>query len=130
NPIEDLVCFLVRKRGWVIRTPTDETKHPGDALHEMPCFVVHFHLNQHIAREELALRCVLPSLANFDDFLGGNQDLAKLILHAGSRYMFLQRLLDTLFILRKCVYHIPLLTHPLTLTGPGATGQGNLLWYH
>jgi hypothetical protein len=53
----------------------------------VPGIVVHFHLDQDVAREELALRDALLAALHFDDFFDRNENLAELVLHAQTRRM-------------------------------------------
>jgi hypothetical protein len=50
----------------------------------VPGVIVHVHLDQHIAGEELPLGNALLAVLHFDDFLDRHQHLAELVLHRGA----------------------------------------------
>ncbi len=55
----------------------------------MPGLVIHLHLDQHVAREELALTATLLAFPHLHDLFGRDDDLAELVLQT--------RQLDALF---------------------------------
>ncbi len=73
----------------------------------MPGFVVHFHLDQHIARKELALAAALVAFLHLDHFLGRHQDVAKLVLQAHQLDALLERCLHLVLEVRVSVDDVP-----------------------
>jgi hypothetical protein len=63
----------------------DETGDLVGVLHQVPGVVTHDHLDQHIAREELALGGLLLAVLDLDHFFHRHQDATELVLHAGAR---------------------------------------------
>src|SRR5690606_7519418 len=102
--------------GRLVRRTTNEAHHARRVLHEVPGGLAHFHLHQDIAREELALALAFLAIAHFHHFFGGNEDLAKKILHAGQLDTLDQRAHDMLFVTRISMHDIPTLSHVAPLT--------------
>lgn len=93
----------------------------------MPGTFVHFHLNQHIAREEFALALALLAVPHLHHFFGGNQNLAELFFHASKLDTLDQRAHDMLLVARVCMHNVPTLSHGAPLTynhGNQPTQQG------
>src|SRR5262245_43670878 len=107
--LHDRVDFLFRNRRGLGGGAADE---PGDlvgVLDQVPGVVVHLHLDQHVAREELALGHVLLSALHLDHFLDGDQDLAEHVLHARAVDAVLERALHRLLEAGISVHHVPAL---------------------
>src|SRR6056297_1284328 len=111
HPVENHVGFLLADRRRLVLLAADEAHHLGHILDEVPGILVHFHLDQHVARKELALAPTLHALFHFDDFLGRNENFAKLLFHAGSLDTLFQRALNLLFEARIGVNDVPALCH-------------------
>src|SRR6218665_1142954 len=62
---------------------TDETLDLVGVLDQVPGIVVHHHLDQHITREQAPFRRLALAVLHLHDLLGGHQDAAELVLHAG-----------------------------------------------
>ncbi|MNW00955.1 hypothetical protein D3C71_1965180 [compost metagenome] len=77
----------------------------------MPGFIGHFHLDQHITREELALGNGATTVLDVDHFFNRHQHLAKQILQTGALDALTQRLLHTLLETGVRVHDIPTLCH-------------------
>src|SRR6185295_9884175 len=80
-------------------------------LHQMPGVVVHLHLDQHVAREELALGHVLLAALHLDDLFHRHEDLAELVGHAGAIDPVLERALHRFLETRVGVDDVPALAH-------------------
>src|SRR6185437_1535920 len=96
-------------RSRAIRRATDTTGHLRRALHEVPGVVGHLHLDQHVAREELALGNRLLAALHLDHFLDRDQDLAELLLQLGTPDPLGERALHAFLESRVRVHHVPLL---------------------
>ena len=75
----------------------------------MPGLVGHFHLDQHITREEATLGHRFSAILDLDHFFGRDQDLAELLLHAAALDAFGQAALHALFHARIGMNHVPAL---------------------
>jgi hypothetical protein len=73
----------------------------------VPGVLVHLHLHEHVAREELALALAALSVPHLDDFLGRDQDLAELVLEPVQPDAFPQALGDLVLEIRVGVNDIP-----------------------
>src|ERR1700687_2730128 len=92
RPLDALLDLAHDPRGLALadrRRPAAAAEEAGDlggVLDEVPSLVVEVHLDQHIAREELALGAALGSALHLDDLLGRHQDLleafAEPLLHS------------------------------------------------
>jgi hypothetical protein len=80
-------------------------------FHQVPGVVGHFHLDEHVAREEFALGNILLPALHLDDFFHRHQDLAELFLHAGACDTVDQRALHALLEAGVRVHYIPFLAH-------------------
>src|SRR5882672_10936328 len=108
--LQDVLHFLVADgRGLPAVRSADETCDLGRVLHQVPGVVGHVHLDEHVAREELPLGDILLAALHLDHFLGGHQDLAELLLHAGAVDPVEQRLLHRLLEARIGMDHVPAL---------------------
>src|ERR1700686_3926039 len=77
----DLFHFTRRDRARTIARPADKTRHLGGIFYQVPRFVRHFHFNEHIARKETTLSHRFMTALHLHDLFGGDENLAKLILH-------------------------------------------------
>src|SRR3546814_16734883 len=75
-PYTTLFRSLVGNRCRLVRRTADEAHDLGRRLDEMPGVLVHVHLDQNVAREELALGGALGAFLDLDHFLGRHQDVA------------------------------------------------------
>ena len=73
----------------------------------MPGLVVHLHLDQYVAGEELALTAALLALLHLDDLLGRHENLAKLALKTHALDALLQRCLHLVLEVRIGVNDVP-----------------------
>src|SRR6185436_7482512 len=109
---QDRIHFLLRNRRRLVRRAAHETRDLRRALDEMPRVVRHFHLDQHVAREELALADRLLPCLHLHDFLDRHQDLAELLGDLRTLDAIDERALDALLEARVSVHDEPLLAHP------------------
>ena len=72
-------------------------------------YVVHEHLDQHVAREEAALGDSLLAVLQLDDFFGRHQDAAELVLHGGAVDALAQVAFDGLLHARVGMDDVPAL---------------------
>src|SRR6266540_3415725 len=93
---QDRVDFLLRDRRRFVGRAADESRHLRRALHQVPGVVGHFHLNEHVAGKELALRDRPRAVLHLHHFLDWYQDLAELLGHARTLDTLGQRALDAL----------------------------------
>src|SRR5690606_7908824 len=77
----------------------------------MPSSLIHFHLNQHITREELAFALPLLATTHFNNFFGWYKNLAERLFHVRALNTFLQRPFYVLFKAGIGMNHIPTLRH-------------------
>src|SRR5690606_20464054 len=96
----------------------DEAEDLGDLLHEMPGLVVHFHLYEHVPREELALALAALALPHLDDLLGRHENLAEFGLEPVALDALLEGLRHLVLVVRVRVDDVPLLGHPVSPPGP------------
>ena len=68
------------RRRLLVGAAPDEPGHLGRVLHQVPGPVVHLHLNEDVAGEELPLRGLLLALHHLDDLLHRDEDLPERIL--------------------------------------------------
>jgi hypothetical protein len=73
----------------------------------VPCLVVHFHLDQHIAREKLAFTTTFLTLAHFDHLFGRYEDLTKLVLQPHALNALFERAFDAMLEIRVGVHDVP-----------------------
>src|SRR5688572_30016323 len=109
--MQDVLYFLLADGRGLCGRPADESSHLRGVLDEVPSFVGHLHLDQHIAGEELPFADVLLSAAHFHDLLDRHENLAELILHAGAPDAVLQRTLHALLETGISVHHKPFFAH-------------------
>src|SRR3546814_15995047 len=95
----------------LVRRTADEAHDLGRRLDEMPGVLVHVHLDQNVAREELALGGALDAFLDLDHFLGRHQDVAKLLLQSGAIDALLERLHHRILILRVSGHDLPAHRH-------------------
>ena len=65
---------------------------PSALFDEVPGLVVHFHLHEHVAREELAFAAALLPFRISTHFFGRHQDLAELVLQTHALDALFERL--------------------------------------
>src|SRR6185436_7435152 len=109
--LHDRLDLLLGDRGGLGRRAADEAGHLVRVLHQVPGVVVHLHLDQHVAREELALGHVLLSALHLDHFLDRHQDLAEHVRHAGAIDPVLERALHRLLEAGVGMHDVPSLAH-------------------
>src|SRR5688572_11275302 len=111
--LHDRRDLLLGNRGGFRRRAADEAGHLVRVLHEVPGVVVHFHLDEHVAGEELALRHVLLATLHFDDLFDRHENLAELVVHAGAVDAVLERALHRFLEARVGMDHVPALISAL-----------------
>src|SRR5690606_11033861 len=116
NTAQNGFRLAICDRGGLVRGATDETHHTRRILDQVPGRLVHLHLDQHVARKELALALALLAIAHFHHFFGGHEDLAEQVFHAGQLDALDQRAHDMLFVTRISMHNIPTLSHVAPLT--------------
>ena len=89
----------------------DEPGHLRRRLDEVPGVVGHLHLDEHVAREELLRRDPLLPLANLDDLLGRNHDLADRLFLAEDLGPLADRLRHLVLEPRVRVHDVPVSGH-------------------
>src|SRR5687767_8145944 len=109
--LHDRLDFLLGNRRGLGGGAADEAGHLVGVLHQVPGVVVHLHLDQHVAGEELALRHVLLAALHLDDLLHRHQDLAELVGHAGAVDAVFERALHRFLEPGIGVHHVPALAH-------------------
>src|SRR5450756_1718783 len=105
--LHDVLHFLGTDRRGFHRRAAQETCHLGRILHQVPTFIGHFHFNQHIAWEELALGNALLPRLQFHNLFDRNQNLTKLILHTVTLDALQQGALHAFLKLRVRMNNIP-----------------------
>src|SRR3984893_1452357 len=111
--LQDAVHFLLRNGRRLVCRPAHEAGHLRRAFHEMPGVVGHFHLDQHVPGEKLALGNRLRAFFHFHYFFDRNQDLAEPIRHPRPLDAFRQRAHHAFLESRVGVNDKPLLVvHP------------------
>ena len=83
----------------------------GVFFDQVPCFVGHLHLDQHIAREKFPFAEIFLACFHLDDFFHRNEYLPELVQHSSAADSLLQRTLHTLLETGVGMNHIPLLIH-------------------
>src|SRR5690242_3353725 len=106
---QDRIDFLLRDRRRPVRRATNETSYLRRALDEVPRVVGHLHLDEHVAREELALGNRLLAALHLHHFLDRHEDLAELVLQLGALDPLGQRSLHALLESRVRVHDKPFL---------------------
>src|SRR6185369_10697326 len=114
HPIQDRLRLALRDRRGLVAAAADEPEHLRNLFHEVPRLVVHLHLHEHIAREELALALAALPFAHLDHFLGRHEDLAELVLETRATHAVDQRALHLVLVVRICVHDEPLQGHATT----------------
>src|SRR3990167_9312902 len=89
----------------------DKAHHFRAIFNQMPSGLVHFHLDQHIARKELAFTFAFLAATHFNYFFGWHQNFAKFFFHRSTLDSLKQRALHMLFKTRIGMNHIPPLCH-------------------
>src|SRR5690606_19435692 len=127
NTAQNSLSFLVGNRGGLIGSTTNESHNPRGILDQVPGTLGHIHLDQNVAREELALTLALLPVTHLHDFFRGDQDFAEMIFHTGKLDALDQGAHDMLLVTRVSMNHIPTLSHGTPLTynhGNQPTEQG------
>ena len=102
-----LHLFLGQRRR--VRAASDKSRDLGRILHNMPGVVVHFHLDEDVAREELPLGFpLLPSLER-QDLFGRNKDLGDPILQPQLGHRFQYAGLHLVLKAGIRMHHVPIL---------------------
>src|SRR5256885_1399091 len=109
--LHDRFDFLLGNRRRLGGRAADEAGDLVGVLHQVPGVVVHLHLDQHVAREELALRHVLLAALHLDDLFHRHQDLAELLGHAGAVDAILERARHRLLEAGIGVHDVPAFAH-------------------
>src|SRR5690606_40011666 len=113
---QDGISLFLGDRRRLVGGTTNEAHDARRILDQVPGRFVHFHLDQHIAGEELALALALLAVTHFHHFLGGNQNLAELVFHASQLDALDQRAHDMLLVTRVSMHDVPTLSHGTPLT--------------
>src|SRR5688572_14770519 len=109
--LHDGLDLLLGDRGGLGGRAADEAGHLVGVLHQVPGVVVHFHLDQHVAGKELALRHVLLAALHLDYLFHRHQDLAELLAHPGAVDAVFERALHGFFEPGIGMHHVPALVH-------------------
>src|SRR6188472_3456235 len=102
------------------RRPVAHADEPRDARgvpHDVPRLVAHRHLDQHIAREHLAVHRLALAIADLDLLLHRHEDLEDLVFHAHRLDAVLEVRLHLVLVARVGVDHVPLLRGALGKLG-------------
>ena len=91
NPVEYLVRLFFADRRRPVARATDEAEHFRHFFHQVPGLVVHFHLHQHVTREELALAATFLPLLHFHHFFGGDKNVTELVFQPHELDALLER---------------------------------------
>ena len=83
--------------GGAVLRAADKAGYLARVLHQVPGLVVHFHLDQHVAREEPPLGDRLLAVLELDDFFRRDQNAAELVFACSVRSMRSRRLRSTAF---------------------------------
>ena len=75
---------IFRNRRWTVFGTTHKASDLVGVLDQVPCLVVHDHLDQHVARKKLALGGAFLAILHLNHFFSGNQNAAKFVLHFGA----------------------------------------------
>src|SRR4051812_21765157 len=109
--LHDRFDFLLRNRRRLGGRAADEAGDLVGVLHQVPGVVVHLHLDQHVAGEELALRHVLLAALHLDDLFHRHEDLAELLGHPGAVDAVLERARHRLLEAGVGVHDVPAFAH-------------------
>src|SRR5690606_7717547 len=120
--LHELIHFMRRNRSRLVRFTADETSYLAGVFNQMPGFIRHLHLYQHIARKETTLGYRFMTVFYFYDFFSRHQNLAKLLLHAGTRNTLRQGALHALFHTGIGMHDIPTLFARGRYSSSGARG--------
>src|SRR5690606_25206292 len=115
NTLQDRISFAISNRRRLFRSTTDKAHYARRRLDQVPSLIIHFHVNQHITRIELALAFTLLSIAHFHHFFSGDQNIAKPLFQALQDNALLQRTHHLLFITGIGVHNITTLRHQTIL---------------
>src|ERR1035437_5668243 len=107
----DVLHFFFTDRRGLHRRATQETSHLGRALYQVPAFVCHFHLDQHVTGKKLAFGNALLSGFQLHHFFDWDQNLTKFILHTIALNALGQCTLHAFLKLRVCMNNIPMHGH-------------------
>src|SRR5690606_31455539 len=113
---QDGLGFFLGNRGRLVCRTTNETHDARRVFDQVPSGLVHFHLNQHIAREEFAFAFAFLAITHFHHFFSGDQNLAELFFHAGQLDALYKRAHDMLLVSRVSMHNVPTLSHWTPLT--------------
>ena len=72
----------------------------------MPGLVVHLHVHQHVAGEELTVAAATLTVAHLHHFLGRNEDVAEIVVQATALDALLEQFLDLLLEARVRMHHV------------------------
>src|SRR5690606_10446897 len=118
DAVQDRHRLALADRRRLVAGAADEPEDLRHLFHEMPGLVVHFHLYEHVAREELALALAALAFPHLDDLLGRHENLAELVLEPVALDPLLERLLHLVLVVRVRVDDVPLQRHAVSPPGP------------
>src|SRR5450432_848161 len=95
--------------------PADEPSDLGGALHQVPGPLVHLHVDEDVAGEELALARALLALHHLHDLLHGDQDFVEIVHETLELDPLLEALFGLVLEARVRVHDVPTLPHGLRL---------------
>src|SRR5579884_239298 len=105
--LQDALNLGILQRGGP-RARADEAGHARRVAHDVPRVVVHDHVDQDVAGEDLPLHRPALAVLDLDLLLGRDHDLEDLVAHAHRFDAVLEVGLDLVLIPRVRVDHIPL----------------------
>src|SRR6185436_141728 len=108
---QDAHRFLFGDRSRLLGRAADEAEHLRHFLHEVPGLLVHLHLHQHVAGEELAVALALLTVAHLHDLFGRHEDLAELFLQTLQPDALLQSVRDAVLEVRIGMHDVPAQRH-------------------
>ena len=80
--MDDFEHIVLRDRGRTVACAAYKAGDLVGVLNQVPAFIVHDHLHQHIAREEATLGGFALTIFHLHHFFGRDQNTAKFGLHA------------------------------------------------
>src|SRR5450830_628766 len=104
---DDLLDFFFRDRCRTVLRTTHKTSDLVGVLHQVPGFIVHHHLHQHIAGEKATLGGLALAILHFHHLFGGDQNATELVLHTGTIDSLGDVALDSLLHARIGMNNIP-----------------------
>ena len=107
DTIQDRAGLLIGDGCGPVGAAADKTENFRDLLDQMPTRLVHFHLHENVAWEELALAAPLLSAAHLHALFGGNEDVAELIFQSVALDPLFQGRLHLMFVIRVRVDDVP-----------------------